>query len=374
MTTPNDVGTRLRQVLEVNPSEEDLRTLDARVARAMGQPVAARGWRLGSWRTFLRPLALAAALALATGTVAATLTLLERITTESTPGVQAAWDQAELLALRETDAGVTIALERAYADLNQVAVFFTVEGLETVESSSGEAAPIEWTAELRDPAGRPAEEWARVRGGTAGTELDLTANVHTWEGEVTPSAGTWELTFTSIGYNGGAFAPGECDDGAADPACASQAPSAMIEGTWRFVFELPQPAGTVVSTDVTASEGNAAVTLTELRISPTMIAAAMSLRVEGEAVTSWATANDTLVSIEGPNGEYTANTSYHVTGDPDDQGPGGDQNEFLTTEGSDDAAGSWEIIIPVLWYAAGEGGPETGTIVDGPITIAVDVP
>ena len=130
MTTYDDVEIRLRQALEVSPPEDGGRALDDRVARAMSQTIAARGWQMRGPRSLTRPLALAAALALVAGTVGATLTLLERITSESTPGVQAAWDDAEVLALRESDAGVTITLERAYADVNQVAVFFTVEGLE----------------------------------------------------------------------------------------------------------------------------------------------------------------------------------------------------------------------------------------------------
>ena len=116
------------------------------------------------------------------------------------------------------------------------------------------------------------------------------------------------------------------------------------------------------------------MTISELRISPTMIVASMALRVDDEIVTSWGTADNTLVSIEGPSGTYTANTSYHVTQDPDDQGPEGDENLFLTTEGSDEAAGSWTITIPQLWYATDNGGPETGTIVAEPVTFTVDVP
>ncbi len=374
MTRYDDVEIRLRQALEVSPPEDGGRALDDRVARAMSQTIAARGWQMRGPRSLTRPLALAAALALVAGTVGATLTLLERITSESTPGVQAAWDNAEVLALRESDAGVTVVLERAYADLNQVAVFFTVEGLETVMSDSGDTAPLEWTADLRDPAGRSSEEWAMVRGGTEGNELEVSANVHTWEGAVTAMTGTWELTFTSIGYNGGHFVPGECTEGSTDPACASPAPNGMIEGSWQFEFDLPEPIGSLVSTDLTATEGDVTVTISELRISPTMIAASMSLRVDDQTVTSWGTANSTLVSIEGPSGTYTANTSYHVTQDPAAQGPNGDENLFLSIEGSDEAAGSWKITIPQLWYATGHGGPETATIVSEPMVVTVEVP
>jgi hypothetical protein len=374
MTMHDDIEIRLRHSFEVSPPEDGGRALDARVARAMSQPITARGWLFGGPRSLLRPLALAATLALVAGTVAATLTLLERITGESTPGVQAAWDHAELLALRETNAGVTITLERAHADLNQVAAFFTVEGLESVSSRAGDLAPLEWTAELRDPAGRSAEEWAVVRSGTEGNEIGLSANVHTWAGAVTPMAGTWELTFTSIGYNSGAFVPGECPEGSTDPACASPAPSAMIEGTWQFEFDLPEPAGSVVPTELTATEGDVTLTITELRISPTMITAATALRVDGETVTSWGTANNTLVSIEGPGGTYTANTSYHLTQDPAAQGPNGDENLFMSTEGSDEVTGSWTITVPQLWYATDNGGPDTGTIVSEPMVVTVVVP
>ena len=374
MTTYDDVEIRLRQALEVSPPEDGCRALDDRVARAMSQTVAARGWQMRGPRSLIRPLALAAALALVAGTVGATLTLLERITSESTPGVQTAWDNAAVLALRESDAGVTITLERAYADVNQVAVFFTVEGLETVTSDAGDLAPLEWIAELRDPAGRAAEEWARVRTGIEANEIGLSANVHIFEGAVVPMAGTWELTFTSIGYNSGQFIPGECDEGSTDAACTSPAPSAMTDGVWQFVFDLPEPAGSVVAADLTAIEGDVTLTVSELRISPTMIAPSAALRVDDQTVTSWGTANNTLVSIEGPSGTYTANTSYHVTQDPAAQGPNGDENLFLSTEGSDSATGTWTITVPQLWYATDYGGPETATIVSEPMVVTVEVP
>ena len=373
MTNHDDVEIRLRHALEVSLPEDGGRLLDARVTRAMTEPTAARGWRFGA-HSLLRPLVLAAALALVAGTVAATLTLLERIASESTPGVQAAWDNAELVSLEATSAGVTITLERAYADINQVAVFFTVEGLEAVTGDTGDAAPLEWTAELRDPAGRSAEEWAWVRGGTEGNELGLSANVHTWEGAVTPEAGMWELTFTSVGYNSGAFVGGECAEGSTDPDCDSPPPSAMVEGIWQFPFELPPPGGTVVPMDETTIADGAIVTIRELRISPTMITASMALRVDGLTVTSWGTANKTLVSIVGPNGTYAANTSYHLTQDSANQGPEGDENLFTTMEGSDESTGTWTITVPQLWYATDDGGPESGTTVTDPVTFTVDVP
>jgi len=104
-----------------------------------------------------------------------------------------------------------------------------------------------------------------------------------------------------------------------------------------------------------------------------MIAASAALRVEGVTVTSWGTHN-TQLSIQGPAGTYTTNTSYHVTQDPAAQGPNGDENLFLSTEGSDSATGTWTITVPQLWYATDYGGPETATIVSEPLVVTADVP
>lgn len=371
MTMHEDIEARMTRAFEFSPSADGLDRLDRRVARAMAGSESHVGRGIpGRWK-LLRPLPLLAAFLILTGTVAGTLTLLERIASEASAGIQIAWEHGEVLGLRQTDGGVTIALERAYADLNQVVVFFTVEGLGVVPSSVGDEVPLEWTAELRDPTGRTAEQWATTRGGTGIEAVELSANVHTWEGEVAPVAGTWELTFTSIGHNSAGFTSAECAENATDPSCPA---SAMVEGTWTFQFELIEPPGTLVPTEQAATVENATVTLTELRVSPTMIAAHLALQVDGVAVTSWATANNTLVSIEGPTSAYEATTGYHITQDPAAQGPKGDENEFLTSAGSDVATGSWTVTVPELWYVTDGGGPESGTVVKGPWTLTVDVP
>ena len=84
-------------------------------------------------------------------------------------------------------------------------------------------------------------------------------------------AGTWELTFTSVGCSDPGFVPGECTVGATDPECVNPPANAMVDGTWQFQFALPQPGGTVVLPNVADTEGQATLTLTELRIAPTMI-------------------------------------------------------------------------------------------------------
>lgn len=85
------------------------------------------------------------------------------------------------------------------------------------------------------------------------------------------------------------------------------------------------------------------------------------------------TANNTLVSIEGPSGTYTANTSYHLTQDPTDQGPNGDANLFLSIEGSDEAAGSWKVTIPQL-VRDRQRRAGHGTIESEPMVVTVEVP
>ena len=56
------------------------------------------------------------------------------------------------------------------------------------------------------------------------------------------------------------------------------------------------------------------------------------------------------ISIRRDGTSYPGNSSYHVTQDPHDQGPNGDENLLSTIAGSDVAAGTWEIVIYELDY------------------------
>lgn len=383
MTTRDQIETMLSQALTVEPSTRGLLWLDQRVAQVIAGPVALPRRGRSAFRLVLRPLALLAAFILLTGAVAGGLGLLDQLFQSSgMPGWRAAWDRAERLDLAQTDAGITITLERAYADLNQVLVGFTVEGLEAAPlSDHGDAVPLEWTAELRDPAGRLAQEWATSGTGTAITDPNLSAVGNFWEGAVTPVAGTWVLTFTSVGFNAGGFVSGECTVGATDPACVSPPPSAMVDGTWRFEFELPAPAGTVVTPNVSVTQGQATLTLTQLRITPTMITAGIALRVAGGTVADWGPAIGWgpwvhSMSIRHDGTEYPGNSSTHVTQDPDAQGPYGDVNEFLTIAGGDVATGTWEFEFSELTYRASIYDPieQEGIHLVGPWTLTVTVP
>lgn len=382
MTTSNEIETRLLKAVAFEPSEDALRWLDQRVAQIAARPVAIPRRGAPTLRMFLRPLALVAALMLLAGAVAGGVGLLDQLFQSSgMPGWRTGWDRAERLNLKQTDAGITITLERAYADRNLVLVGFTVEGLEAAPlSDHGEAVPLEWRAELRDPTGRSLEQWATSLAGSAIADSSLSAVGNIWEGSVTPAAGTWELTFSSVGYNSGGFVSGECTAGNTDPACLNPPANAMVDGTWRFKFDLPAPAGTLVSANVSDTQGQATVTLTEMRITPTMVTSRIALRVAGGTVADWGPAIGwgpwvQTMSIRRGDTTYIGNSSYHVTQDPNSQGPNGDVNEFLTISGADVASGTWEIEIPELTYRSSTDTPIEDEIhLVGPWTLTVTVP
>src|SRR3989304_4510063 len=158
MTMHDEIEARLIQAFELSPSEEGLRRLDQRVARAIAQPTAIPYRGGATRRMILRPLLLLAAFVLLTGAVVGGARLLDQIFESSgMPRWRIAWDRAERLDIKQTDAGITITLERAYADLNQVLVGFTVEGLpEAPGTGHGEAHPIRRGGGRRAPSARSA--------------------------------------------------------------------------------------------------------------------------------------------------------------------------------------------------------------------------
>jgi len=372
MTTRDEIETRLLRAVAVEPSEDGLRWLDQRVADVAAGPVAVPRRGISFPRLMLRPVLVLAAFLLLAGAVAGGMGLLDQLFQSSVPGWRTGWDRAEQLDLQQTDAGVTITLERAYADLNQVLVGFTVAGLDAAPlTDHGDAVPLEWRAELRDPTGRSLEQWATSLGGSTIADASLSAVVNVWEGAVTPMAGTWELTFSSVGYNSGGFVSGECTAGNTDPACVNPPVNAMVDGIWRFEFALPAPTGTVVTPNVSVTQGQATLTLTELRITPTMITSRIALRVDGSTVADW----HPNISIRRGDTTYTSHSSYHVTQDPNSQGPNGDVNEFLTISGADVASGTWVIEIPELTYRSSTDTPIEDEIhLIGPWTLTVTVP
>jgi hypothetical protein len=302
-------------------------------------------------------MALAAAFLLLAGTVGATMSLIDRLAGESTAGGQTAWDRAQVLDIERTDAGVTITLERAWVDVNQVLVGFTVEGIEAPSLTAEQPPTITWTAELRDPTGRRDYEWAPTAGGAGDVAADTGAVLMSWLGSPPQVAGTWELTVRSVGYGGGdGFVPGACTEPTSDE-CVDPAAERVVEGTWRFAFDLPAPIGTVVSTDVQDTVDDATVTLSELRIAPTTISGRLALRIRDTRVTEW---QSTAWTVRNGETSYSIVSAYHVTQDPADQGPLGDEIEFGTSAGSDDTTGTWNIDIPALTYNGAAGTELTG--------------
>ena len=346
MTMHDDIEARLQRALAVTPSPRGLRWLDERVAGVTAGAREIRERRPLPWRMFLRPLPLAAAFLVLTGAVVGTVSLLER-TVDATPGWRTAWDRAEVLGMRQTDAGYTLTLERAYVDLNQVMVFIDVDGAQAPLASDGTPAlsTVSWTPELRGPTGAQLF-WSAAAGPI---ETDVAAIVQAW-GPPEAAGGTYRLTISCV----------EVAGASAEESCADP------NGLWEFEFELPDPMGTSVATNATATRGDVTVTLAELRVSPTMVSARMGLSVGGRPVAWWAT--PVPISLRHEDVTFVVDMARHVLADGASEGP---ESEFSSTAGAETAAGTWEVEIPTLDY--GMTNDEMLTL-DGPWTITVTVP
>lgn len=333
MTTHDEIEARLVRALSVEPSADGLRWLDQRVEQLLARPVInpRRGARRG--RTILRPLAAALAILALAGGVTAGVGLVERML-ESAPGWRTAYEEAVILGSSQTDAGLALTLERAYADLNQVVVFLTMEGLAAPRSRDGVAtdhlAIVD--ASLRDRTGRAPVMMTAI----TGVEPGLAAAAHSFQFD-SPivEAATYVLTITSIGYGG---------DG---PDCVSPCVHDEIAGTWRFEFTLPEPRGTVVRPEASATVGSTTLRLTELRVSPTMVTARIALFVDDRPAAYWAFIPSDRDLVHDGNGFGLWSARHVLDEAPFEHGP---TVEFSTSVGFDDASGTWEIVIPELDY------------------------
>jgi hypothetical protein len=362
MTMHHDVEARLRHAFMREPSAEGMRRLDERVAQVMIR-AAPQTRRWSPRGMVVRPAAVLAAFVLLTGAVAGTMTLLERLTTGSSVGVRAAWDRAEVVGISRNDAGVTVTLERAYADLNQVVLFLEVEGLPT---RAGTTVPddVDAVAQLRDPSGRHAETWAWAMGGSGSAEPDLAALIVSWDGAVTPEAGTWELTITTVGYGG--MMDGSCTAGElADGVCAARE-GARVDGRWTFEFPLPAPAGAVVQAEASDTDGMATIRLTELRLAPSAVSGRLYLDVDGSPVPSWAA---TITAIRHDSEAWQPETNPNYTA----RVVGAGAIEFMTSVGVEMPSGTWEIEISDVLVAS-DGAGDLGTPLDGHWVLRVVVP
>lgn len=342
MNGQDEIEMRLINAMAITPSAEMIRRLDDRVAAILAAPTARSG--PSGTRRFLRPMVLAAALALAAGAVGAAVGLINRLAEEASPGWATAWERAEVIGVSQTDAGVTLTLERAYVDVNQAIVGITIDGLDVLPAPSDGTRNDEllsWVTEIRGPDGwrsQPEESSntaAVVEGGQSAFLFSF--------GSPPSVAGPWEFSVTSVGYGEGN----------------------MTEGTWDFAFELPDPEGTVVVADAVDTVGQATLRLTELRIAPSALVARIALEVAGSTVVGWSpgTGQDgEVIRLGDETFQIDEQTLYAATPD---------ENAYRTSVGVDDPAGTWQIVIPELWYTDGDGRDVN---VVGPWTLEVTVP
>jgi hypothetical protein len=344
MTMHDVTEARLMRALEMTPSDQGLRRLDERVTRAMARPLPTSRRTSFLPRLVMRPVALLAAFVLLTAAVAGGIGLLGRVVAP-VPGWQAAWDRAEVLGLTQADAGVTITLERAYTDLNQIILGLTVVGLgEPPRAADGtpDHFVLSWVTQLRGPNGWTIEDGSPNNGGGM-VETGTSAILLSFD-RPPAQAGTWELTVTSVGYG---------------------AAGGMIDGTWRFEFELPAPSGTTLAPNTSATVGPGTITLTQIQVTPTMAAVNLALEVDGATIVHWGPASWHALAIRHDG------TGYDIA---DGQNPfegDGAVSVFRTNAGTDAAGGTWEIEIADLWYGNAAG---QDVYLDGPFTLTVTVP
>ena len=342
MTTHDEIETRLLRALQMAPSQDGWAWLDQRVARAVASTPAVPDRASASHRPlFLRPVLVLAAIVLLVGAVGAAITLIDRLVGASQPGWRTAWERAEVLGIKQTDSGVTLTLERGYADLNQVLFGFSVDGLEAPPEQT-DSAVLSWAIEYHGPDGwTPDAEVVDSAGRII--ETDVSAFVVTF-GSPPDVGGTWELTVTSVGYGAAA--------------------SGMVDGVWHFVFELPDPAGVALALDASDTVEQATLTLTELRVSPTAIGVTLGLDVAGDTVAAWSSGSGVADAVRHGKTSYEIADELLVATRPT-------LNEYRTSAGADASAGTWTIEIPDLWYTNGAG---QDIHLHGPWTISVDVP
>jgi hypothetical protein len=228
--------------------------------------------------------------------------------------------------------------------VNQAIIGVTIDGLDALPAASDGSRNDEllsWVTELRGPDGwrfQPEESnntAAVVEGGRSAFIFSF--------GSPPSVAGPWEFSVTSVGYGEGN----------------------MTDGTWDFAFELPEPEGTVVGADAADTAGQATLRLTELRIAPSAIVARVALEVAGSTVAFWSagTGQEGEVIRRGDETfQIDEETIYAATPD---------ENGYRTAAGVEDPAGTWQIVIPDLWYTDG-GGQDVNVV--GPWTLEVTVP
>ena len=305
------IETQLRQAVEVSPSDDGLRWLDQRVAEIIARPRPTAG-RMPRLRTFLRPLAVIAGVRGPDR---------DRRRGDGPPRTDRGYEPWLADGVgpgggpgATTDEGRNDADTRASVCGQQPG-----DGLPVGRGPRARRIPPEQGA--RTSLGAPGfavRTTASLPGAQpqAAIETDVAAIVQAW-GPPEAVAGTYELTIDCL----------EID--ASDRRHSPVESRCPIPGGSRSTCR-PRPGAVMRDAGAATVEG-ATLTLTELRVTPAMVAYRIALRVAGHAIDDWTTMDKT---VRRGDDAFTTNDGYHVTQDPADQGPNGDENEFSTGAGS----------------------------------------
>ncbi len=315
---------RLASAWAMAPSDGFAST-DRRIAALTAYPESSRAPR--RWRTLRVALALAAALLVLAGAAAGAMRLLDLVAT-ATPGMAVAWDQGVEINQRQVHDGYAVTLARGYADINQVVLGVSVE-------RAGDSQPLDlgFVTELRDPAGV-------ILGPADGVSFG-----------VNDANGQAEML---------TFAPTTSSAGEYTLRLGITEPGGQTDLAWTFRFPLKPPSGAVVDVAQTQTTAQASVDLGEVRLSPTLITAAIHVEATDLSDSGW--------SAIGyfKHGDLTIDIDWGSGGGPTDL----DQTAG-TTAGTSDPAGAWTLVITEL---VGELPDGTQVRLEGPWEFAFSVP
>lgn len=294
---------RLASAFAVAPADGFTST-DLRIATLTAHPEVSR--RPRPWRQLRAGLAVAAAFFVLAGAAATAIQLLERVAS-GTPGTAVAWDQGVKIGQRQVHGDYAVTLARGYADINQVVLAVSVERV------GGDGRPdvgSGFEPELRDPAG---VILAR------GKALSRGANDADGQAEM--------LT----------FAPTTSSDGEYTLQLRVVAEGGKPDQVWTFRFALPAPAGAVVHVAQTQATDDASIAVADVRLSPTMLTAAIHLEPTDREAFGWAAIGYFKHGSQIINIDWGTMSGANEL----DQTAG-------TVAGTDDWTGTWTLVITEL--------------------------
>ena len=298
---------------------------DRRIAALLAHQEAARAPR--RWRTLRVALVLAAGLLVLAGAAAGAMRLLDLVAT-ATPGTAVAWDQGVEINQRQVHDGYAVTLARGYADINQV-----VLGVSVARAGDSQRLDRGFVTELRDPAGVVLGPVGAMRFGA--NDAKGLAEMLTF-GPATSNDGEYTLRLGMAGE-------GEQSDMA-----------------WTFKFALPAPAGAVVHVAQTKTTHEASIAVGDVRLSPTMISAAIHLEPTDREASGWSA----IGSFR--HGDQTIAIDWGANRGPSDL----DQTAG-TYSGTGDPAGEWTLVITEL---VGQRPDGTQVRLEGPWEFAFSAP